>query len=70
MQTKRLLTVPQLKDKGSPRCRDHLRRKAKAGEFPAPIPISDSRIAWDEAEVDAWIEARAALRDQQKEKAA
>jgi predicted DNA-binding transcriptional regulator AlpA len=59
----RLLTFNQLKDKGIPWCRDHLRRKAKAGEFPAPVPISDSRIAWVETEVDVWMEARTAERD-------
>jgi predicted DNA-binding transcriptional regulator AlpA len=59
----RLLTYDRLKEKGVPWCRDHLRRKAKAGEFPAPIQISDSRIAWDEAEIDAWMKARAAERE-------
>jgi prophage regulatory protein len=66
----RLLTFPQVQAKGVPWCRDHLRRKAKAGEFPAPIPLSDSRIAWLESEVDAWIEARAAERDQAPKAAA
>ena len=49
--------------KGIRYSRDHLRAKVKATEFPAPIPLSDGRIAWIEAEVDAWIERRAALRD-------
>jgi prophage regulatory protein len=60
----RLLTFPQVKAKGIPWCRDHLRRKANAGEFPAPIALSDSRIAWLESEVDDWITARAAEREQ------
>jgi len=42
-------------DKGIDYSRDHLRRKCKAGEFPKPIQLSERRIAWDEAEVDAWL---------------
>jgi prophage regulatory protein len=42
--------------------RDHLRRKCKAGEFPKPIHISAYRIAWVEAEIDAWLQERAGLR--------
>jgi predicted DNA-binding transcriptional regulator AlpA len=43
--------------------RDHLRRKVKAGEFPKPIPLSERRIAWIEAEVDNWLAAPAVERD-------
>jgi prophage regulatory protein len=49
--------------KGINYSRDHLRRKVKAGEFPKPVPLSDCRIAWIEAEVDEWLVARAAERD-------
>ena len=59
----RLLTFPQVQAKGVPWCRDHLRRKAKAGEFPATVSLSDSRIAWIEEEIDAWIAERAAQRE-------
>jgi len=62
----RILTFPQLKAKGIPYCREQVRRKAKAGEFPAPISLSDRRIAWIECEIDAWIEQCVALRDQPK----
>jgi prophage regulatory protein len=34
------------------------------GQFPAPVPLSDRRVAWVLDEVDAWIEARIAERDQ------
>jgi len=57
----RLLTYEQLRaEKGIPYCRDHLRRKCKKGEFPSPIELSESRIAWLEGDVDAWIGQRAA----------
>jgi prophage regulatory protein len=51
------------KAKGIPYCREQVRRKAKAGEFPAPINLSPQRIAWIESEVDAWVAERIALRD-------
>jgi len=36
----------------------------KRGEFPRRFTIGQSKVAWDLAEVDAWIAARRA-RDQQ-----
>jgi prophage regulatory protein len=60
----KLISYERLKpEKGIEYCRDHLRRKVRAGEFPKPIPVSDRRIAWIEAEVDEWLAARAAERD-------
>ncbi|MDP4540148.1 AlpA family phage regulatory protein [Qipengyuania sp. DY56-A-20] len=29
--------------------------KIAAGEFPRPVPISENRVAWDSAAIDAWI---------------
>lgn len=52
-------------DKGIPYSRDHLRRKVKAREFPQPIAISSSRIAWVEADIDAWLAEKAAARNGQ-----
>jgi prophage regulatory protein len=51
-------------DKGIKYCRDHLRKKCKAGEFPKPIQISDKRIAWIEDEIDAWLAAKLKARDE------
>jgi prophage regulatory protein len=50
--------------KGINYCRDHLRRKCKAGEFPQPVAISTARIAWIEAEIDEWLADKAQARDQ------
>jgi prophage regulatory protein len=33
-------------------------RKVGAGEFPAPVRISERRVAFKESEVRAWMEAR------------
>jgi prophage regulatory protein len=60
----RLITFGELRPaKGIPYCRDHLRRKWKAGEFPRPVPVSGRRVAWVEAEVDAWLADRLQQRD-------
>ena len=45
-------------EKGIDYCRDHLRRKVKAHEFPEPVALSDRRIAWREDEVDEWLASR------------
>jgi predicted DNA-binding transcriptional regulator AlpA len=50
-------------DKGITYSRDHLRRKVKAKEFPAPISVSDHRIGWDEAEIDEWLAAKKRARN-------
>jgi predicted DNA-binding transcriptional regulator AlpA len=67
----KVLTFGELQRiKGIPYCRDHLRRKVKAGEFPRPIELSGGhRLAWIEEEVDAYLEALVAKRtaDEQRE---
>jgi hypothetical protein len=45
-------------EKGIDYCRDHLRRKVKAGEFPKPVELSDRRIAWLEDEIDDYLASR------------
>jgi prophage regulatory protein len=60
----KLITFRQLApEKGIHYSRDHLRRKCKAGEFPKPIQVSDSRIAWVDSEIDKFIASRLAERD-------
>jgi prophage regulatory protein len=39
-------------------------RKVAAKEFPQPIQLGPNRVGWIESEVDAWIDARIAERDQ------
>ena len=60
----RLLTMSQLRpEKGVPYSRPHLYRLIDDGRFPAPIRLSDNRIAFLESEINSWIEARIAERD-------
>ena len=42
----KLITFAQLgPEKGLSRCRDHVRRLVKVGKFPAPIQLSEHKIA-------------------------
>lgn len=38
-----------------PFSRSTIYAKIAQGEFPAPIRISENRVAWDSAAIDAWI---------------
>lgn len=41
-----------------PYSQNHLRRLEAKGQFPKRIRIGENRVAWVEAEVEAWIEER------------
>lgn len=43
-----------------------IRRMSREGVFPAPVRISQSARAWVPAEVDAWVDARIAERDERR----
>ncbi len=60
--SKKLLSYPEAAD----RCglsRTHISRMVAAGTFPVPVETAPRRVAFVEAEVEAWIEARIAERD-------
>lgn len=60
----RLLPFTTLKEeKGIGYSRVHLARLVDAGKFPRPVAVGGNRIAWVEAEIDGWIEARMAERE-------
>jgi prophage regulatory protein len=63
----KLLDHAALRDRGVPYGKVQLWRLEKAGKFPKRVPISPSRVAWVEQEIDAWIEARVAARGPQLE---
>jgi len=50
-------------EKGIPYSRPHLYRLIDDGKFPAPIRLSENRVAFLENEIDVWLEARIAERD-------
>jgi prophage regulatory protein len=67
----RVLSYPQLKpEKGIAYSRVHLNRLEREGKFPRRIRLSSNMVAWAEMELDAWLEARAAARDQPTTEAA
>jgi predicted DNA-binding transcriptional regulator AlpA len=59
----KVLSQRDLKDKGIPWSREHVRRKVKEGEVPPPFKLTEKgRNVWDEEAVDAWLEERRAAR--------
>ena len=65
----KLLDHAALRERGIPYGKVQLWRLEKAGRFPKRVPLSPSRIAWIESEVDAWIKKRVAARDSRGEAA-
>jgi prophage regulatory protein len=63
-KTKRILRLAEVLAR-VPFSETQLEEKISKGEFPAPIKLSDSgRLnGWLESEIDAYIDARVALRD-------
>lgn len=45
-------------DATKPPSRRTVERMVKCGEFVQPVQITPRRVMFDEAEVDAWLEAR------------
>jgi prophage regulatory protein len=60
---KNLIPYRDLKAKGVPFSKPHLWRLEKAGKFPKRVPISASRYAYVEEEIDAFVDALIAARD-------
>jgi predicted DNA-binding transcriptional regulator AlpA len=60
----RLLSFAELKARGIPHSRNHVRRlEATEPGFPRHVQISKHRIAWIEDEVDHYVESRMAQRE-------
>ncbi len=60
-----VLRYPDLRArKGIVWSRVYLARLEKAGKFPRRIRLGANSVAWDEAEIDAWLEERAAERSE------
>jgi prophage regulatory protein len=57
-----LIGYKELEAKGITYSRVQLWRLEKVGKFPKRVRFSAARIAWVEAEIDAWIEALIASR--------
>ena len=47
--------------------RTHLWRLERAGKFPKRIHVGDNSIAWDEDEIDAYLNAKRRERDMRRQ---
>ena len=63
---RRLLTFADLKARGIPWTRMHIGRLEADGKFPQHIDLAENSIAWFEDEIDDFLEAKAAAREQSK----
>jgi prophage regulatory protein len=59
----KVLLYPDLKSRGIPYSREHVRRRERDGTFPMHIELGEGRIAWIEQEIDAWLTERAEQRN-------
>ena len=56
-QLERLLSVKDVAQMTSLSV-SHIRRESRAGKFPEPVTISESRVAWFRSDVLNWIESK------------
>jgi prophage regulatory protein len=61
--SKRLISYAALASKGITYSKPTLWRKERAGTFPKRVPIGAARYAYVEEEIDAWVAALIASRD-------
>jgi len=61
---RRLLTFADLKARGIPWTRMHVGRLEAARKFPLHIDLGENTVAWFEDEIDDFLEAKAAAREQ------
>jgi prophage regulatory protein len=61
----RVLCYKDLAVRGIPYTREWLRVLIARGEFPKPLILGGKRIAFVESEIDDWLKARAAARDEE-----
>jgi prophage regulatory protein len=59
----RVLRWPEVRDRTG-LSRSTVWRWVRAGSFPVALPLGPQSVGWLAKEVDAWIAARVALRDQ------
>jgi prophage regulatory protein len=60
----RMLSIPDLHDRGIKFSRQHLRRLVASGKFPKPVKIGENTNAWPESEIDAYLKDCVRKRDE------
>jgi len=63
---RRLLDYQALRERGIPWSRVHIARLEAARKFPLHINLGENSVAWFEDEIDDFLEAKAAARDQRE----
>ncbi len=58
----RMLAFPELKDHGVLLGRRQVDRLEAQGKFPKRVHVSEKRVAWVEAEIDAYVKKQMAAR--------
>ena len=58
----RLIGYEDLKQKGIPYTKQHLWRLERQSAFPKRVPLSATRVAWVESEIDAYVQAKISAR--------
>jgi prophage regulatory protein len=61
-QRRRLVSYSELKQRGIPWTRVHIRRLEAKSKFPRHVELGGNTIAWFEDELEAFIEGKAAER--------
>jgi prophage regulatory protein len=59
---KRLLRLPEVEKKTGLK-HSSIYQRITEGDFPRQVPLGPKAVGWLEAEIDAWIDRRAAKRD-------
>jgi prophage regulatory protein len=59
---RKLLTYPELNDRGVPLCRRQIDRLECEGKFPRRVAISERRVGWVATEIDEYVERAIANR--------
>lgn len=60
---RRILRLPEVQERTG-LSRSFIYNHMEVGSFPKPIPLSERSVGWLESDVEAWIDARVAKRDE------
>ncbi|MCK1718311.1 AlpA family phage regulatory protein [Bradyrhizobium sp. 141] len=62
MLRRKLLSFPELSDRGVLHGRRQIDRLEAAGKFPKRVPIGSNRVGWVASEIEEWVDAAIARR--------
>lgn len=62
MSRRKLLSFPELRDRGVLHGRRQIDRLEADGKFPKRVPIGANRVGWVASEIEDWVDAAIARR--------